>query len=101
MSKKLMVGAVSFALVVAVTTSLLWAQSADRGNPKSFPQRTVVKVCEWDNVVPEKATSDGFMTPGGLWAQYVMNGWKVEGYVVGPNADGKGNGLYAVVVVDN
>ncbi len=77
---------------------LLQRAGADQTDRTSAPpDRVIIKLCNWDGVVPEKAL-DGFTMPGGKWADYQRAGWKVESYVVAPNAEGRQNGLYAVMV---
>ena len=59
-------------------------------------QRLVIKICNWDGVVPQPAL-DGFTLPAGKWVDYQKNGWRVESYVVAPNAEGSKNGFYAIL----
>jgi hypothetical protein len=84
------------ALVALVVASpFLWG--ADRGQPgPANTQRLVIKVCNWDGVVPEKAL-DGFALPKGKWVDYQKQGWRVESYIVAPTAPGSANGFYAVL----
>jgi hypothetical protein len=60
------------------------------------PQHLVIKICNWDGVVP-KAALDGFKMPAGKWADFQKDGWQVESYLVAPNDDGGKNGFYAVL----
>jgi hypothetical protein len=87
--------AVILIALVAVSSLLFGAGNADKRSPE--PQRLVIKICNWDGVVPQKAL-DGFIMPKGKWADYQKRGWKVESYVVAPNASKQvANGLYAVL----
>lgn len=105
MNKWIMVA--SAGAVALFILGLQFLQAADR--PRGMPgapmgmapvgpqERTIIKVCNWDGVVPDKAL-DGFKMPAGKWAEYQEQGWHVESYLVAPNADGKSQGLYAVLV---
>ncbi len=83
------------AATVLVTGSLLVGQPAPAGGAPG-PQRLVIKVCNWDGVVPEAAL-DGFTMPGGKWVDFQKDGWQVESYLVAPNEGGGKNGFYAVL----
>ena len=104
MSKWMMV-ALAVAVVLLVV-GLRFLQAADRpaapvGGPPGMAswwerERMIVKVCNWDGVVPEKAL-DGFKMPAGKWADYQKQGWQVESYLVAPNPEGNTHGLYVVL----
>ena len=82
------------AVLLVVWPVLLGADRGDPGRPDA--QRLVIKICNWDGVVPQPAL-DGFTMPAGKWVEYQKNGWRVESYVVAPNAGGTKNGFYAIL----
>ncbi|MBN1490002.1 MAG: hypothetical protein JXA69_08800 [Phycisphaerae bacterium] len=83
------------ALLLASSHLLLGAAGSEDAAP--IHQRLVIKICNWDGVVPEKAL-DGFTMPKGTWADYQRQGWTVESYIVAPNGgNAKSNGFYAVL----
>lgn len=81
-------------LTIAASASLLLAQQPPAAAPA--PQHLVIKICNWDGVVPKPAL-DGFKMPAGKWADLQKDGWQVESYLVAPNDDGGKNGFYAVL----
>ena len=82
------------AVLLVVSPFLLGADRSDAPRPDA--QRLVIKICNWDGVVPQPAL-DGFTMPAGKWVDYQKNGWRVESYVVAPNAEGGKNGFYAIL----
>ena len=84
------------ALVAILLTSVAMTASAAGDNTSKAPQRVIIKVCNWDGVVPAPAL-DGFEMPKGKWVDYQNDGWTVESYIVAPNQQGSANGLYAVL----
>jgi hypothetical protein len=83
-------------VALAVVTPLLLG--AGRGDlSASNAERMVIKICNWNNVVPGPAL-DGFQMPRGKWYDFQRQGWRVESYVVAPNAEGAKHGFYAVLV---
>jgi hypothetical protein len=95
MQRKLLAVAVC-ALVAILLTSVGMTATAAGDDPGDAPQRMIIKVCNWDGIVPEPAL-DGFKMPKGKWVDFQNNGWTVESYIVAPNAPGSQNGLYAVL----
>lgn len=95
MSKSMLASVVCLLTALVVLSPFLLG--ADRDNTaRPDAQRLVIKICNWDGVVPQPAL-DGFTMPAGKWVDYQKNGWRVESYVVAPNAGGTKNGLYAVL----
>ncbi len=86
-----------FCVLVAVLVTSQFLEGGDR-DPITQPdaQRLVIKICNWDGVVPQQAL-DGFTLPKGKWVDYQKGGWQVESYVVAPNAQGTKHGFYAVL----
>lgn len=83
------------AATVLVAGSLLAGQQGPAAG-SSGAQRLVIKICNWEGVVPQAAL-DGFKAPGGKWVDFQKNGWEVEAYLVAPNEGGGKNGFYAVL----
>jgi hypothetical protein len=94
MSRRVLLAIASVLAAVLVMSQFLASADPPEGaQPKA--ERMVIKLCNWDGVVPAKAT-DGFTLPASL-AGYEKDGWHVEGYVVAPNAGGQNNGFFAVL----
>lgn len=94
MSRRLSVSIACLLAAVLVTSQFLQGADPPEG-AQSKTERMVIKLCNWDGVVPAKA-ADGFMLPASLIG-YEKDGWQVEGYVVGPNASGQNNGFFVVL----
>ena len=95
MSKRILISVACVLMALVVASPFLLG--ADRDNTaRPDAQHLVIKICNWDGVVPQPAL-DGFTLPAGKWVDYQKNGWRVESYVVAPNAQGTTNGLYAVL----
>jgi hypothetical protein len=84
---------VAVCAALAITLPLALGAGDDEPAP---PQRLVIKVCNWTDVVPAPAL-DGFEMPAGKWRDYQVKGWHVESYIVAPNESGKGQGFYAIL----
>jgi hypothetical protein len=79
--------------LLAASQFLPGADPPEGAQPKT--ERMVIKLCNWDGVVPAKAT-DGFMLPASL-AGYEKDGWRADGCIVAPNARGQDNRFFAVL----
>jgi hypothetical protein len=94
MRRRVLLSIACLLAVLLVTSQFLQGADPPQGaQPKT--ERMVIKLCNWDGVVPAKAV-DGFILPASL-ADYEKDGWQVEGYVVAPNAGAKSNGFFAVL----
>jgi hypothetical protein len=94
MSRRNAILAMVAILAVLVTSALLTAESRTVGS--AARERIVIKICNWDGVVPDKAL-DGFQMPAGKWADFQQKGWRVEQYLVAPNSPQGNQGFYAVL----
>lgn len=54
-------------LAVLVTSALLTAETRALG--PAARERVVIKICNWDGLVPDKAL-DSFQMPAGKWADF-------------------------------
>lgn len=88
--------AASVACVALVLGSMAVRSEQVKPAAGTGTQHLVIKICDWDGVVP-KAALDGFTMPAGKWADFQRDGWRIESYLVAPNDDAKAHGLYAVL----
>lgn len=81
-------------LALAAGTALLMAQQPPIAGPP--PQHLVIKICNWDGVVPQAAL-DGFRMPAGKWVELQKDGWHFASYLIAPSDDSGKQGFYAVL----
>ncbi len=84
------------AVALLLTAAMLAAETSLGTPPAAACERLVIKICHWDGVVPDGAL-DGYKLPGGKWAEFQKQGWKVEQYLVAPVSPKGAQGLYAVL----
>jgi hypothetical protein len=96
MTTRLTILAGGAAVALLVTTAMLTAETRSDGQRAVAGERLVIKICNWDGVVPDGAL-DGYKLPGGKWADFQKQGWKVEQYLVAPVSPKGAEGLYAVL----
>ncbi|MCP4591578.1 MAG: hypothetical protein GY842_12630 [bacterium] len=95
MRKRLLIGMVCALVGLCATAELLQGAGGGKQQRQSS-ERLVIKICNWDGVVPSQAL-DGFGMPAGKWVDFQKSGWEVESYAVAPNAQGDKNGFYAIL----
>ena len=96
MRKRSWIVVTAFIALSAAVSGILWAGEPAQPAKEAGVQHLVVKICNWDGVVP-KAALDGFKMPAGKWADFQKDGWQVESYLVGPSDDAGKQGFYAVL----
>ncbi len=83
-------------VALLVTAAMLTAETRSGGQSAAVGERLVIKICNWDGVVPDGAL-DGYKLPAGKWADFQKQGWQVEQYLVAPVSPKGAQGLYAVL----
>ena len=96
MRSRMILSVVCVCAALAVVSPLLLGAGRDNA-PPPVGERMVIKVCNWDRIVPASAL-DGFRMPHGKWHDFQEQGWRVESYLVAPNIEATQQGLYAVLV---
>lgn len=96
MRSRMILSVVCVGAALAIVSPLPLGAGRDNA-PPSVGERMVIKVCNWDGIVPASAL-DGFRMPRGKWHDLQERGWRVESYLVAPNVKGTRQGLYAVLV---